>query len=88
MEALTETLKASAFEDSTQHGRLLALKDSLQDLTAEKQLNKEQLAHFYVKDVLEKCGGFEEEADHEECLASYLHYEFDEKMLESIIATR
>ena len=46
------------------------------------------MAHFYAKDVLEKCGGFEEESDHAECLASYLENEFDDKMLESIISTR
>ena len=38
--------------------------------------------------MVEKCGGFEEGSDQNECLLSYIEYEFDEKMLESIIDTR
>ena len=38
--------------------------------------------------MVEKCGGFEEESDHAECLASYMEFEFDENMLESIIEYR
>ena len=39
--ALTEILQACCYEDASEHGRLLALKDILQSLTAEKRLNDE-----------------------------------------------
>ena len=49
--ALTEILQAYRFEDCTEHGRLLVLKDFLASLSEQKQLSDEQLASIYCKDI-------------------------------------
>jgi len=50
-DSLTQILHACAFEDYSEHGRLLALKDILTGLTVEKKLDESQLACLYSKDI-------------------------------------
>lgn len=38
-------------EDATEHGRLLALKKILGDITVDKKLEDEHLACLYLKDI-------------------------------------
>ena len=49
--SLTTTLRACCYEDVTEHGRLLAIKDILASLTEGNQLEEEQLVCFYAKDI-------------------------------------
>ena len=50
--ALTQILHACCYEDYSEHGRLLSLKDILTNLTVEKSLDEEQLACLYSKDIV------------------------------------
>ena len=50
-QSLTAVLHACCYEDYSEHGRLLALKDILASLTKEKKLEKDQLACLYAKDI-------------------------------------
>ena len=52
--ALTQELNECCYEDYSEHGRLLALKDILASLTEEKQLSEEQLVYMYAKDIAVK----------------------------------
>ena len=54
--ALTNALRENSREDATEHGRLLALKKSLANMTSEKVLDEKQLACLYLKDIAEAQG--------------------------------
>lgn len=63
-QSLTQVLHACCYEDYSEHGRLLALKDILASLTEEDKLDEEQLACLYSKDIAVargKVGNCEEE---------------------------
>ena len=50
--SLTDTLDKMVMEDTTEHGRLLTMKEQLMEMTEEKKLTTQQLTLFHAKDIL------------------------------------
>ena len=83
--ALTNTLRTHCREDATEHGRLLALKKTLAGLTHEKQLDEEQIACLYIKDISRM---EDRELDDEETIEELLQNLPDEEKINQVVHYR